>query len=90
MKFLGTVIEGVRLGRKFGVATANLEVDPHPDLKPGVYFVRARRGDTILDGVMHFGPRLTFDQKFTIEVHLFDFSHEIYGEQLEIEVLHFS
>ncbi|MBT3349289.1 5-formyltetrahydrofolate cyclo-ligase [bacterium] len=89
MKFSGTVVSGLKIGRKFGVATANLKSDPRPELVSGVYFVRVRRGDENLCGVMHFGARPTFDQKFTIEVHLLDFSSEIYGEILEIDVLKF-
>ncbi len=89
MKFEGKVINGVSVGAKFGIATANLEIveSDSLDLKQGVYFVGIRWYDQCLNGLLHYGDRKTFGGDCTAEVHILDFSEDIYGEVLEVEVL---
>lgn len=86
----GTVVEGKRIGRTIGYPTANLAVD-HPDkLIPalGIYAVRAqRRGtDELLDGMLYIGdrPSLADGRGVVIELHLFDFDGDLYGEKLTV------
>lgn len=84
---LGTVKEGDRLGRTLGFPTANLSA--HNELFPpsGVYVVRARHGNDSFGGVANIGQRPTVASSArprVLEVHLFDFSGDIYGEDLEI------
>ncbi|MCF7812825.1 5-formyltetrahydrofolate cyclo-ligase [Candidatus Gracilibacteria bacterium] len=93
MKFRGRVVRGIDVGAKFGIATANLEItDPNLDLEEGVYFVLANFQDRSLQrpvfGLLHYGQRKTFGGDFSAEVHILDFYQELYGEELEIEVLH--
>lgn len=89
----GKVVEGDRRGRTIGFPTANL--DPEPVLPPtdGVYAVIARQlhaaGDAapsgeILLGVANLGTRPTFAAGRSLEVHLFDFSRDIYGSWLRV------
>lgn len=84
---LGTVVEGDRLGRKLGFPTANLSAHNEQYPPNGVYAVEAKRGDQVLPGVANIGVRPTVKNaggERLLEVHLFDFEEEIYGEDLEI------
>jgi len=87
----GNVVRGAGRGRTIGIPTINLEPpDPRKLLPPdGVYAVRVRRGAESTEqygGMMNQGPRPTFgDQARTLEVHLFDFDGELYGETVDVE-----
>ena len=83
----GIVVKGNQLGRKIGFPTANLfpGKDEILSLKNGVYAVRVKVNRNIFDGMANIGIRPTLDQHdLTIEVHLFDFSEDIYGETITI------
>ena len=82
----GTVIEGSRRGGPLiGVPTANLEVTDELVPLSGVYAVRAEHNGTVYPGVANVGPNPTFNQQaLSVEVHLFNFSRNIYGELLRI------
>jgi riboflavin kinase/FMN adenylyltransferase len=84
---LGTVVEGDRLGRKLGFPTANLSAHNEQYPPNGVYAVEVRRGDRVQPGVANIGVRPTVKHaggERLLEVHLFDFQEEIYGEDLEV------
>lgn len=88
----GMVVRGEGRGRKLGFPTANLWVPVNGKLipPPGVYAVRAglRRG--VFGGAIHIGPRPTFrGSPPTIELHLFDFDGDLYGEQIRVEFIRF-
>lgn len=88
----GTVVPGQGRGRTIGIPTAN--VDTASELRPGagVYAVRVRllsaeprnwRG-----GAANIGVKPTFGgTELTIEVHLFDWSGDLYGEPLRVQFL---
>ncbi|HRZ87132.1 MAG TPA: bifunctional riboflavin kinase/FAD synthetase [bacterium] len=84
----GTVVKGDRIGRHLGYPTAN--IDPHNEVIPptGVYAVKAVCGGEFYDAVVNIGVRPTFrlsdDVRMSVEAHLLDFSHDIYGEHLEM------
>ncbi len=83
----GHVIHGDAKGRELGFATANIRLKPNI-IRPkyGVYKVRTNFGD----GVANFGVRPTLDgKKELLEVHLFDFSKDIYGQAIKVELLSF-
>jgi riboflavin kinase/FMN adenylyltransferase len=86
--FRGTVVRGLGRGRHLGFATANIEA-PSPDKllpREGVYVVRARVRGQLREGVLHLGPRPVFqDAPPSIEVHLFDFDDQLYGEDMRVE-----
>jgi riboflavin kinase/FMN adenylyltransferase len=93
----GTVVRGAGRGRTIGVPTINLEMpDPRKLLPPdGVYAVtvtvgKRETGDVKrYGGMMNQGPRPTFgEQARTLEVHLFDFDGELYGEMVDVEWVH--
>lgn len=85
---LGEVIEGRKLGRTIGFPTANLRVF-NEELPPsGVYAVEAllTNGKT-RKGIANLGYRPTIEgesKRRLLEVHLFDFDQDIYGQELEI------
>jgi riboflavin kinase / FMN adenylyltransferase len=86
----GHVAAGDQRGRTIGFPTANLKLERllHPAF--GVYAVRARvHGDeTRYYGVANFGIRPSFAVPAPLmEVHLFDFSGELYGEVMSVELV---
>lgn len=84
------VVAGDGRGKTIGFPTANLEPE-HPDkLIPGngVYAVIAKLSRQEFGGMMNVGVRPTFaGTARTLEVHLFDFNREIYGEHLELHFI---
>ncbi len=86
--FRGPVIRGDGRGRRLGFPTANIEA-PSPDKllpREGIYAVRAFVGGAPRNGVLHLGPRPVFqDAPPSIEVHLFDFDAELYGEEVRVD-----
>ncbi len=82
----GTVTEGRKLGRTLGFPTANLATGDAQLPPDGVWSVRARLPDgTDLPGVANLGVRPTVDgEHHLLEVHLLDFSGNLYGKELEI------
>lgn len=85
----GTVVHGRAMGRRLGVPTANLSADPR-QLLPlrGVYAAIARIPGVGKwhKAVVNIGrcPTVTDGQKNTVEVHLLDFSQDIYDKELEV------
>ncbi|MEC8193720.1 MAG: bifunctional riboflavin kinase/FAD synthetase [Myxococcota bacterium] len=85
----GTVVHGDARGRTIGFPTANLQTDAELMPADGVYAVRARTdGGTWRNGVANLGTRPTFDgQGFLMEVHIIDFSGDLYGSEMEVEFI---
>lgn len=85
----GVVIHGDKRGRTIGFPTANIDLPDDYLLPPlGVYAVRFRVGNEMLDGVCNMGYKPTFNNensKPSIEVHIFNFDKEIYGQIVMIE-----
>lgn len=84
---LGTVTKGAQLGRQLGFPTANLSAHNEQFPPNGVYAVEVARGSQTLRGVANIGVRPTLENasgERLIEVHLFDFAEDIYGEDLEV------
>jgi riboflavin kinase/FMN adenylyltransferase len=88
----GTVVKGKQLGRTIGFPTANLHLHESYKLVPmnGVYIIHAIHNGNRYKGMLNIGVRPTVDGTIrTIEAHLFDFNQEIYGEDLQLELLHY-
>jgi riboflavin kinase/FMN adenylyltransferase len=84
----GIVVKGRQLGDKIGFPTANLEIIGERKLIPqkGVYAVTVSFQNSIYKGMMNIGNRPTVDAngERKIEVHLINFSGNLYGESLQI------
>lgn len=88
----GKVVHGQKLGRKLGYPTANLDLYTSNDcLKNGVYGVKVKWQGLTYFGVMNTGvkPTLTNNMQKSYEIHIFDFNHSIYGEEINVEVKFF-
>jgi riboflavin kinase/FMN adenylyltransferase len=88
----GRVVEGAGLGVTIGFPTANLDVEGMQLPPNGVYAVKVSRGAATLRGVCNIGLRPTVDATATtpvVEVHLFDISEDLVGEELSLEFLQF-
>ena len=86
----GEVIRGAARGRELGFPTANIALDPDCGLLHGIYAVRAHVGGKSYQAVASFGRRPQFDHGAPLlEVMLFDFSGDLYGQVLTIEFVGF-
>lgn len=89
----GTVVRGFHVGTELGFPTANIRPDCTDKLIPmnGAYAVTVRIRDVERRGMLNIGTRPTLDNGSdrSIEVHLFDFGDDIYGQSVELRFLHF-
>ncbi|SNS02949.1 riboflavin kinase / FMN adenylyltransferase [Flavobacterium sp. ov086] len=88
----GEVVKGKQLGRTIGFPTANIQIEEDYKLIPknGVYVVKAIIDQQKVFGMMNIGFNPTVDgQKQTIEVNLFDFDADIYGQKIEVSLLEY-
>ena len=88
----GMVQKGRQVGKKIGFPTCNIDIKDYVLAKPGVYAVRVLRKNNfnILKGIANLGYRPTFNQKkILLEVHLFNFSGNLYNKQLSVDFLKF-
>ena len=84
----GRVVHGRRRGAAIGFPTANVAVGSGTFPPDGVYAVRAERAGTWIDGVANIGTNPTFGAgPRTLEVFLFDFDENIYGERLTVSFI---
>jgi riboflavin kinase/FMN adenylyltransferase len=84
---MGRVAHGNRLGRDLGFPTANLRIERRRSPLAGIFAVRVHGvGAAPLPGVASLGTRPTVAGVETLlEVHLFDFSGDLYGREVEVE-----
>ena len=82
----GTIVEGQKLGRQLGFPTANIAVESEQLPPLGVYAVEARIGTQWLPGVANLGrrPTVAADAEPSLEVHLLDWSGDLYGQNMEV------
>lgn len=84
----GIVVKGRQLGRTIGYPTANLQLTEADQLMPsiGIYSVEVIYNGQYFGGMLSIGynPTVTDEKTLKIEVNIFDFDKEIYGEQLEL------
>lgn len=83
----GEVVQGFQNGRKLGYPTANLQVAPSKLIpENGAYLVSTSYGY----GMLNIGTRPTLHngRQRSIEVHIFDFNGDLYGQKLTVELLY--
>jgi len=85
----GKVIKGrERGGSKLGFPTANIKLHDELCPKMGVYAVTVETEKGKFKGVANIGYSPTFDDNlFTIEVHILDFSENIYGKRIRVNMI---
>jgi riboflavin kinase/FMN adenylyltransferase len=86
----GKVVEGAKIGRTIGFPTANLQITEAFKLIPsnGVYAIRTKIADQLKSGMLNIGIRPTVNGATrTIEAHIFDFSGDLYGKMLQVEII---
>lgn len=83
----GSVVVGQKVGRTLGYPTANVDLRRRQSPVMGIFAVRVSGiDDGPVDGVASVGTRPTFDGiKPLLEVHLFDFDRDIYGEYIHVD-----
>ncbi len=80
-----TVQHGEKRGRDLGYPTANMKLADNSELREGVYAVQIKIDGVMHDGVASFGRRPTFDDGAPLlEVHVFDFSGDLYDKQVTV------
>ncbi|MGX8680391.1 MAG: riboflavin biosynthesis protein RibF [bacterium] len=79
----GTVIHGKHRGQALGFPTANIEMGTYAPLKRGVYGVSFILAGRTYQGMANIGMNPTFHDltQLSLEVHIFDFDQEIYGQE---------
>lgn len=94
-KLQGVVVDGLKLARKLGYPTANIQL-ANRDLDKmlpllGVYAVWVWLDDVKYHGMLYIGKRPTMlnNGGVTIEVNILDFHQEIYGKDITVELLKF-
>jgi riboflavin kinase/FMN adenylyltransferase len=88
----GEVLRGFQRGAGFGFPTANLALGDYVRSRLGIYAVRVDLGDgVLLPGVASAGvnPTVGALPEPVLEAHLFDFSGDLYGKLIEVELIAF-
>ena len=85
----GRIVRGRQVGRALGYATANVDLRRRQSAVTGIYAVRVHGlPEGAIEGVASVGTRPTFDlTKPLLEVHLFNFDREIYGEYIHVDFI---
>lgn len=86
----GKVVKGDGLGKKINYPTANIFIEETYKIIPkdGVYLVETIIKDKLFNGMMNIGHRPTIGTKNkSIEVHLFNFNEDIYGQVISIKMI---
>lgn len=86
----GIVVKGNQLGRTIGFPTANIKISENYKLIPknGVYIVTAILKNKTIFGMMNIGVKPTLGENLlSIEVHLLQFSEDIYGKKIQVNVI---
>lgn len=86
----GTVVKGVQIGRTLGYPTANISPEDAHKMIPGmgVYAVHVYVAGHVYKGMLNIGIRPTVNSNAeypTIEVHLIDFSGDLYGKEIRVK-----
>lgn len=88
--FEGIVVKGNMIGRQIGFPTANIDTRDQSKLIPsdGIYAVRVISREKEFGGMLYIGNRPVLkDTKRSIEVNIFDFNEDIYGETLKLHMI---
>ena len=86
----GKVVRGKQLGRQLGVPTANVYLHRYRAPLSGVFAVETQIAGCRVQGVANVGVRPTVEEGIEpiLEVHLFDWARDIYGQRIAVEFKH--
>jgi riboflavin kinase / FMN adenylyltransferase len=86
----GRVIHGRKLGRELGFATANVQLKHNRPPLTGIYAAKVHGIGAARPAVASLGvrPTITASGRAVLEVHLFEFSEDLYAAHLRVEFLH--
>ncbi|WP_286235257.1 bifunctional riboflavin kinase/FAD synthetase [Thalassotalea sediminis] len=85
---IGRVFHGDKRGRTLGFPTANVHLKRRVSPVAGVYAVSVRIDGKVLAGVANIGSRPSVNGiRQQLEVHIFDFDQEIYGQSIEVVLM---
>ena len=94
MKFTSSIIPGRGVGRQLGFPTLNFEIPENFTIEEGVYAARVKSplfrkegSGEILQSVLFYGHRQTFDNQKALEVHILDRRLNQIPTEAEFEVL---
>jgi riboflavin kinase/FMN adenylyltransferase len=88
----GIVQKGRQQGKKIGYPTCNIDIKDYVIAMPGVYAVKVKqkKSNKFLKAIANLGYRPTFNQKkILLEVHIFNFSGNLYNKYLSIDFTKF-
>ncbi|MDX2259726.1 MAG: bifunctional riboflavin kinase/FAD synthetase [Hyphomicrobiaceae bacterium] len=86
----GVVAHGAKIGTELGFPTANIDLAVGTALKHGIYAVRVHHAGRTFGGAAYFGTRPTVDDgPPRLEAFLFDFSGDLYGSVVGVELIGF-
>ena len=88
----GMVQKGRQQGKKIGFPTCNIDIMEYVIAMPGVYAVKVKQKNSnkSLKAIANLGYRPTFNQKkILLEVHIFNFSGNLYNKYLSVEFIKF-
>jgi riboflavin kinase / FMN adenylyltransferase len=88
----GIVQKGRQQGKKIGFPTCNIDIKDYVVAMPGVYAVKVRKKNSnkFQKAIANLGFRPTFNQKkILLEVHIFNFSGNLYNKYLSVEFTSF-
>ncbi|MDO6445827.1 bifunctional riboflavin kinase/FAD synthetase [Colwellia sp. 1_MG-2023] len=86
---IGRVFHGDKRGRELGFPTANVLLKRRVSPVSGVYVVKVNTHDGDFFGVANIGSRPTVSGiRQQLEVHIFNFQQDIYGQSIEVVLLH--
>ncbi len=92
LKVSGTVLHGRKLGRTINMPTVNIIPDKDlSELPFGVYFSKVYVKNRCFKGITNVGikPTVQKESEINVETFLYDFSEDIYGEAITVELLEF-
>jgi len=89
----GVVVKGKQLGKKLGYPTANIELNDENKQIPknGIYAVEVLYNGNLYTGMMSIGknPTVNNSEKIFLEVNIFNFDKDIYGEKIKIKFVEY-